>query len=183
MGTITANLMITANGVAEAPETWQFAYSSPETAGVILEQLARSSGLVLGRRTFEEFVAYWPHASPEENPMAASINGLPKYLVSSSLDSVDWHPSQVIGGDVADRLGELRDESEGELSVIGSPTLVGSLLDENLLDRLSLLVYPIVVDTGRRLFDRIARRTELDLVHADVLPNGVLHLEYQPAGR
>ena len=85
MGTITANTMITVNGVAEAPETWQFAHFSPEMAGVMLEQLSRSSGLVLGRRTYEDFVGYWLHVSAAENPMAAPINELPKYVVSNTL--------------------------------------------------------------------------------------------------
>jgi dihydrofolate reductase len=180
---ITANLMLTANGVTEAPETWQFPYFSPELGGVMLEQLGRSSGLVLGRRTFEEFAAHWPSVSPADNPMAASINGLPKYVASSTLAHVDWHPTEVLGDNVAGRLAELGEASEGDLSIIGSPTLVASLLDEGVVDRLSLLVFPIVVERGRRLFDGATRRTELELVHADTLPNDVLHLEYAVAGR
>jgi dihydrofolate reductase len=181
MGTITANTMITVNGVAEAPETWQFEYFSPEMAGVILDQLSRSSGLVLGRRTYEEFVGYWPHVSAAENPMAPAINELPKYVVSNTLSATDWTPSKVVAGDVTAQLRELRDDADGELSIIGSPTLVRSLLGERLIDRLSLMVFPVVVESGRSLFDGATTRAGLELLHADTLPNGVLHLAYQPA--
>lgn len=181
MGTITANTMVTVNGVAEAPETWQFAYFSPEMAGVMLEQLSRSSGLVLGRRTYEDFAGYWPHVSAAENPMAAPINELPKYVVSNTLRTTEWMPSQVVAGDVTAQLRGLRDEADGDLSIIGSPTLVRSLLDERLIDRLSLMVFPLVVESGRGLFDGVTTRAGLDLVHADTLPNGVLHLAYEPA--
>src|SRR5687768_11440583 len=137
MGTITANTMVTINGVAEAPESWQFPYSSPEMAGVILDQLSRSAGLLLGRRTYEEFVSYWPQVSPADNPMAPAMNSLPKYVVSSTPRSTDWTPSQLVTGDVTAQLQDLRDSIDGELSIIGSPTLVRSLLDEGLVDRLS----------------------------------------------
>lgn len=183
MGSITANLMITANGVTEAPHTWQFAYFSPEMADVMLEQLTRSSGLVLGRGTFEEFAGHWPHVPADGNPMAAAINGMSKYVVSTTLGSVTWGPTEIINNNVPHRLRKLRESSEGDLSIIGSPTLVGSLLDHDVIDRVSLLVCPIVVDSGHRLFDRVSGRTELDLVHSDTLPNGVLHVEYEPADR
>ena len=81
------------------------------------------------------------------------------------------------------QLRGLRDEADGDLSIIGSPTLVRSLLDERLIDRLSLMVFPLVVESGRGLFDGVTTRAGLDLVHADTLPNGVLHLAHEPAAR
>jgi dihydrofolate reductase len=85
-----------------------------------------------------------------------------------------------VAGDVTAQLQDLRDSVDGELSIIGSPTLVRSLLDEGLVDRISLMVFPIVVETGRPLFDATTIRTGLELIHADTLPNGVLHVAYQP---
>jgi dihydrofolate reductase len=112
--------------------------------------------------------------------MAPALNGLPKYVVSNTLDGTDWPPSKVVAGDINAQLCELRDDADGELSILGSLTLVRSLLDEGLIDRLSLMVFPLVVESGGGLFDRATGRTALELIQADTLPNGVLHLAYRP---
>lgn len=180
MGTITANVMMTLNGIAGRPEGWQFAYGSPEMQGLIEQQLSSSTALLLGRRTYEEFALYWPTTMAEGNPMRPAMNGLKKYVVSTTLEHAEWNNSEIVAGDIASRLRSLRAEPEDALSIVGSPTLVRSLLEAGLIDRLSLMVFPIVVEAGQRLFEGPASRTGLELTRCHPLPRGVLHLDYSP---
>ncbi|MEV1128647.1 dihydrofolate reductase family protein [Agromyces sp. NPDC049794] len=179
MGTITANVMMTLNGVAGQPERWQFEYSSPEMHGLMGRQLASSTALLLGRRTYEDFVRYWPTPGAAGNPMSPVMNGLRKYVVSTTLRSAQWNNAEVVAGNVADRLRPLRAEPAGALNIIGSPTLVRSLLAAGLIDRVSLMVFPVVA-TGQPLFEGPASETGLELTHCQELPHGVLHLDYCP---
>jgi dihydrofolate reductase len=183
VGAITANTMMTLNGVAGRPEAWQFTYASPPMMRVIAESLQSSAGLLLGRRTYEEFAHYWPHIGPEENPMAPAMNGLPKFVVASTLAETSWENATLLpGAELASAIADLKVEVTGVLNIIGSPTLVRSLLDLGLLDRLDLMVYPLVAEEGIRLFDGATTRTGLSLVACSELPNGVLHLTYEPTG-
>jgi dihydrofolate reductase len=183
MGDIVANTMMTLNGVAGRPEAWQFNYVSGPMMGVVAESLGSSAGLLLGRRTYEEFVRYWPDADPSENPLAPLMNGLSKYVVSSTLTSVEWHNTHLVSGsDGLVELKRLKDSTAGTLSIIGSPTLVRSLTEAGMIDRMSLMVYPLVVDEGIRLFDGATQRRYLELIGCTELPNGVLHLTYVPVG-
>ena len=182
MGSIAANTMMTLNGVAGQPEAWQFDYASPPMMDTIAESLKASAGLLLGRRTYEEFVQYWPHMGPEDNPMAPAMNGLPKFVVSSTLAEPSWENSTLVpGAGLANTIADLKVDVAGVLNVIGSPTLVRSLLDLGLLDRLDLMVYPLVAEEGIRLFEGARTRTGLSLVACSELPNGVLHLTYEPS--
>jgi dihydrofolate reductase len=182
MGHIVANTMVTLNGVAGRPESWQFNYVSGPMMQVVAESLGSSEGLLLGRRTYEEFARYWPQADPAQNPLAPVINSMPKYVVSSTLTNADWDTTHIVPGD--DGLVELKRLTAtiaGTLSIIGSPTLVRSLAEAGMVNRLSLMVYPLVVDDGIRLFDGASQRSYLELVGCAELPNGVLHLSYVPA--
>lgn len=182
VGAIAANTMMTLNGVAGRPEAWQFDYASPPMMRVIAESLQASAGLLLGRRTYEEFVQYWPHVSPEDNPMAPAMNGLPKFVVSSTLAETSWENSTLVpGAGLANAITDLKADVTGVLNIIGSPTLVRSLLDLGLLDRLDLMVYPLVAKEGIRLFDGATTRTGLSLIACSELPLGVLHLTFEPA--
>lgn len=181
MGAITANTMMTLNGVAGRPEAWQFNYASPPMMRVIAESLQSSAGLLLGRRTYEEFAQYWPHIGAEDNPMAPAMNGLPKFVVASTLAETSWENATLLpGAELANAIADLKVDITGVLNIIGSPTLVRSLLDLGLLDRLDLMVYPLVAEEGIRLFDGATTRTGLSLVACSELPNGVLHLTYEP---
>ena len=181
MGWVVANAMVTLNGVAGRPENWQFDYVSPAMMGVIAESLQTSAGLLLGRKTYEEFVQYWPHIGPEDNPMASAMNSLPKFVVSSTLAETSWENSTLVtGAGLANTIADLKVDVLGVLNIIGSPTLVRSLLDLGLLDRLDLMVYPLVAEEGIRLFEGATTRTGLSLIACSELPNGVLHLTYAP---
>ena len=179
MGTINANTMMTLNGVAGRPENWQGDYVSPHMMGVIAGALQASSGLVLGRRTYDEFVQYWPHVDPAENPMAPLMNGLPKFVVTTTMRAAEWSNTTVVSDTAA--LASVKESTEGVLSIIGSPTLVRSLLEAGMVDELSLMVFPTVVNDGIPLFAGAETRTKLELRHCSELPLGVLHLTYVTA--
>jgi dihydrofolate reductase len=150
---------------------------------VVAESLGASAGLLLGRRTHDEFVQYWPNADPEQNPLAPVMNGMPKYVVSSTLTSTDWQNTHIVSGaDGLVGLKALKDSTAGTLSIIGSPTLVRSLVEAGMVDRISLMVYPVVVDEGIKLFGGATQRSHLALRGCTELPHGVLHLTYVPAG-
>jgi dihydrofolate reductase len=183
MGDIVANTMVTLNGVAGRPETWQFDYVSDSMMQVVAESLGSSAGLLLGRRTYEEFAHYWPGADPNENPLAPVMNSMAKFVVSSTLTAADWINTHIVSGsDGLVELKELKAATHGTLSIIGSPTLVRSLTEAGMVDQLSLMVYPLVVDEGIRLFEGASQRSALELTECAELPNGVLHLTYVPAG-
>lgn len=183
-GSIAANVMVTLNGVAGRPESWQFAYASPEMMAVIGRSLGESKALLLGRRTYEEFVGYWPHVSAAENPMSPAMNELTKYVVTSTKAVPSWANTELVYGQgQLEQVCSLRDQLGGEMSIIGSPNLVRSLLEARMLDRLSLMVFPLIVESGDQLFEGIGSRNELELVSSVQLPKGVLHLEYRPMAR
>jgi dihydrofolate reductase len=135
--------------------------------------------MLLGRRTYEEFAAFWPNQG-DDVPLAPEINGVRKLVASTTLDSVDWQNSELIDGDVAEDLRRRRDEPGTDISITGSPTLVRSLLAAGVLDELRLLVHPIVVGHGKRLFGD-GPTVPLRLESARSLETGVQYLVYVPA--
>jgi dihydrofolate reductase len=134
---------------------------------------------VLGRATYEEFVAYWPQ-QPEDNPFARRTNDIRKYVVSTTLDRADWNNTTVIDGDLLEAIRELKRQPGADLQVAGSATLVRSLLREGLLDELRIQLSPVVVGSGRRLFQDGPGPMGLSLVESRTLPRGVLALVYRP---
>ncbi len=180
MRKIVAGLFVSLDGVVEAPEKWTFPYFNDEVGQEIGAQMATSDTLLLGRRTYQEFASYWPNRAADHDPMADYINNVPKIVVSTTLKTVEWQPSMLLRGDVAQQLGRLKKEPGKNISITGSATLVRSLLRDGLIDELRLLVYPIVVGTGRRLFGDQRDRVPLKLVEARTFSTGVLSLTYTP---
>lgn len=181
MRKITAGEFVSLDGVMEAPHEWHFPYWSDEMGEAIAAQMAESDAMLLGRVTYEEFAAFWPGQSAAENPAAAHMNGTPKYVVSTTLENVDaWQNSTLISGDILDGIAELKAQPGKNIGVTGSATLVQSLLDAGLLDELRLMVHPIVVGHGKRLFRQEARQSGLKLVDSKTFSTGVLLLTYQP---
>ncbi len=181
MRKIVAGLFISLDGVIEAPHTWHFPYWSDEMGAVVGGQMAGSDALLLGRVTYEEFAAYWPSASREENPIAGFMNDTPKYVVSTTLETVEWQNSTLVSGDFVTEITRLKEQPGKNINIIGSATLVQSLLQNDLLDELWLLVHPVVVGRGKRLFKDGADLKGLELFESKTLPNGVLSLAYRPA--
>jgi dihydrofolate reductase len=181
MSKVVASLFVSLDGVIEAPETWHFPYFNDEMGTVIGEAMSSTDAFLLGRRTYEEWARYWPSQSSDENPMAAAINGLPKYVASRTLDEVTWQNSMLLGADVPEAIEKLKEQPGRDISISGSATLVRSLLGEGLLDELRLMIHPVVVGRGRRLFENGSASAPLELVDSETFSTGVLNLTYRPA--
>ena len=177
MGSINAGLFIALDGVIEAPQTWQGDYFNDEMGAAVGGMMAGNDAMLLGRQTYDEFAAYWPSADPAD-PITAQMNGTPKYVVSTTLEKADWENSTVVSGDVKAEL--LRLKQDKQLGVTGSATLVRWLLQEGLIDELHLLVHPVMVGTGKRLFEP-GGKVQLRLIDSTAFSTGVLHLVYGPA--
>jgi dihydrofolate reductase len=181
MRKIVAGLFITLDGVVGEPERWQPRYFDDEMGEAIESAAAQSDALLLGRRTYEEFAAFWPSQNGDV-PLADYMNDTPKYVVSTTLDALAWHNSRLVIGDLATELSELKQQRGKNIQVTGSPTLVRSLLRDGLLDELALMVHPIVVGGGNRLFADGTYGTALRLVDFRTFGSGVLTLTYAATG-
>jgi dihydrofolate reductase len=175
---ISAGLLMSLDGVIEAPDQWQMPYYSDEVGETIIAQLAKSSALLLGRKTYQEFVGYWPNADSSDR-MAGALNGIPKLVASNTLDTVEWQNSSLISGNVMEEIARIKQLPGNDISMSGSGTLIKSLLLAGLLDELQLLVQPIVVGHGSHLFENGGDHQPLTLVDSKTLPKGVIHLTYQ----
>ena len=177
MGFIKSGLFISLDGVVEKPETWHFPYFDDQMGAVVGRLMGESDATLLGRRTYDEFAAYWPGADPAD-PMTGAMNGARKYVVSTTLTDPAWQNTTVVTGDVEVALTELKKDTR--LGTTGSATLVRRLLERGLIDELHLLVHPIVVGHGRKLFADGAT-VPLRLVDSTTFGSGVVHLVYAGA--
>jgi len=180
MRKIVAGLFISLDGVTESPQDWNGPFFNDEMGQAVGDAMASSDTLLLGRRTFEEFAAFWPTAD-QSDPFADFINNTPKVVVSNTLSEVDWQPTTVIRGDVVSQIRDLKEQSGKNIGMTGSPTLIRSLVKEGLLDELSLMVHPLVLGSGKRLFDDMAGQVPLTLVNSQTFKTGVVNLTYGPA--
>lgn len=179
MRKIVAGLFISLDGVVEAPEQWQTPYFNEEMWQAIGAQMAASDTVLLGRRTYEEFANFWP-AQPSDDPNRNYFDNTPKLVASTTLETVEWQNSTLIKGDLAEELTKLKQRPGKNISITGSGTLVGSLLRDGLLDELNLLVCPVFVGRGRRLFEDEGGRVPMKLVRATPFSTGVVSLTYAP---
>jgi len=183
MRKIVAGLFISLDGVFEAPDQWHFPYFNDEMGEVVGGQMAESDCMLLGRVTYEEFAAYWPGQTSdgEAGELADFMNDTPKYVVSSTLTQADWKNTTLIDGNNAvEELNKLKEQPGKDISITGSGTLVRTLLRAGVLDELRLLVHPIVVGHGKRLFDD-GETVPLALADSKTLSTGVLALTYTRA--
>ncbi len=180
MRKVTAGLFSSIDGVVEAPNEWQPAFDE-EMGAVLSRMLEEQDAVLLGRVTFTEWAGYWPASTDE--PFASYINSTRKYVASTTLDSVgQWPNSTLIRGPVADFLTELRQQDGGTIGTAGSPSLVWSLIQQGLLDELTLMISPVVAGGGRkRLFPGDAALTRFELAHAQPTGSGALIATYRPA--
>ncbi len=180
MRRIVSNFFITLDGVVEAPNEWNMPYFDQQMGAVVQQGMSTSTALRIGRRNYDEWAAYWPEQDSAD-PIAATMNGIEKVLITSHPDDVpEWQNTTVLSGDVAARVRELKASGEGDIGMSGSATTTRWLLSEGLLDELVLLVHPLAVGRGARLFEDGDAAT-LSLVSSEALPSGVLHLRYAPA--
>ena len=150
MGKLTVTSFITLDNVVEDPHLWSGDFQSEDTGELNDAVLREADGLLLGRDTYEGFAAAWPSRSGD--PFSDKFNSMPKYVVSTTLETADWNNSTILSEDPFARIRELKDEQN--LLVWGSPSLVRGLLDEGLVDELVLLYSPIVLGKGKQLFRR-----------------------------
>jgi dihydrofolate reductase len=155
MRKVVASELMSLDGVVESPEKWHFPYFNDEMAEAITAAMAASDANLLGRVTNEEFAAFWPSQSSEDDQETTDyMNNTPKFVVSKSLEEpLEWNNSALIKGEVAEEISKLKQQAGKDISISGSPTLVRSLLEEDLLDELRLMLHPIVVGSGKRLFE------------------------------
>ncbi|MBO3746829.1 dihydrofolate reductase family protein [Streptosporangiaceae bacterium NEAU-GS5] len=183
MRKLRAVYFISLDGVVESPDKWHFPYFSDEMGEVIGSVMTDADAVLMGRSNFLDWQGYWPGVTPEQDPFAAFVNNVKKYVVSSTLDSVTWNNTEILrGGDgLADEITRIKEQPGKGIYIQGSPTLVRALLREGLVDELVLLQHPIVVGSGQRLFDDFGKQVPLKLAESKAFPTGVLALTYVPA--
>jgi dihydrofolate reductase len=180
MRKIVAGLFMSVDGVVEAPETWTSAYFIPEIGEIVGSLIAAGDTLLLGRKTYETF-AHSFAADTSDNPMAAQMNAVRKVVVSTTLERADWENTTMVSGDAESAVRSLKEEDGANINMSGSATLAVSLLRSGLLDHLDLLVFPVAVGHGRRLFHDDGETIDLRLLSSRSLDNGVMHLVYGPS--
>ena len=177
MRKVSAYLLMSLDGVVEAPESFVRDDLYEDIIDSLRETIAEQDTILLGRTMFEEWSEYWP--TSEQEPFASFINEHPKYVVSSTLRSVDaWPNSSLIGSDPAAPIAALKRQDGNTIGVHGSITLVNSLLAAGLLDELRLTVFPALAGRGRRLFENGESVQQLSSRYSRTTPNGVQYLVY-----
>ena len=174
--TVTACLFISLDGFVQAPETWHFPYADEQLLSVVQQQFEDADTLLLGRRTYEIFAGSWP-AQGTRTPLAKRLNTMPRAVLTTTLPSTDaWPGTRLLRGGLDELATQLGGKSiGGPVVVVGSVSLVRGLLARGLLDRLELLVHPLVLGDGERLFHGVGRR-DLSLLSGRCLDSGVVHL-------
>ncbi|WP_309649596.1 dihydrofolate reductase family protein [Nocardioides sp.] len=183
MASIISNFFISLDGVVESPDQWHFDYWSDEMGGVMGRGMATCTGFLMGRTLYEEWSAYWAD-NTDDDGFGPFIKAIPKYVVSTTLTEATWENTTLVTGspeEIEAQLRAIRADTDGDIGISGSATLVRSLLAMGLVDTLALLMHPVVVGSGQRLFEDTAK-TPLTLLSSTTIANGVLHLEYAPAG-
>jgi dihydrofolate reductase len=180
MRKIKSNFFISLDGVVESPDKWHFPYFDDDMGAAVGAGFATTDALLMGRVLYEEWAAYWPEHADE--PFGDVMNSMKKYVVSSSLQSAEWENSELVNGDVAKKLTDLKATDGGDIAMSGSATTVRWLLREGLLDELNLLLHPIAVGSGlARLFPPDEPTVALELRSSETFKSGVLNLTYAPA--
>jgi dihydrofolate reductase len=181
MGDILVHEFITVDGVVESP-SWTMEYGfDPKMGETIARVMGSAGGLLLGRKTYEMFAPAWSGRTAEEDPGAPFMNESPKHVVTSTLDTVDWNNSSILGPYDAQAIRGLKERTDAGLYVSGSVQLVRAMLADGLVDELHLFVYPLALGSGLKLFAEGEPTIKFSLGASEVYANGVVHLDYRPA--
>jgi dihydrofolate reductase len=192
MTKLVVNTFVSLDGVMQAPGGpeedptggfeqggWSVNFWDDQMMASMDEFMGKPFDLVLGRKTYEIFAAYWPHS---EESGAAELNRATKYVASRTLDKLDWEPSQLLEGDVPEAVARLKEEDGPELQVHGSSNLIQTLVRHGLVDEFRVWIFPVVLGRGKRLFGEEAPPGALKLVDSQVSSTGVVMATYEPAG-
>ncbi|HEX2133310.1 MAG TPA: dihydrofolate reductase family protein [Actinophytocola sp.] len=197
MSTIVISTFLTVDGVMQAPGGpdedraggfahggWQAPHFDHAAGEIVDSWYATADGMLLGRRTYEIFAGFWPHV-PDDSPeasMAKRLNAMPKHVASRTLSTLDWQNSQLLGDDVPAAVAALREQPGGELHVVGSGDLAQTLIRHDLVDEYRLMVFPVVLGSGTRLFGDGTVPGGLTLVDSRTTPAGAVASVYRRAG-
>jgi dihydrofolate reductase len=188
MGRIVVTEFVSLDGVMEAPggedfkyPGWSFEFDRGDEGNRFkMDEVLESEALLLGRKTYEGFAAAWPS---REGDFADKFNNMPKYVVSSTLKDPEWNNTTVLdgGGDVVGAVAKLKQEVDGDIYVHGSCQLAQTLIEHDLVDELHLMVFPVVLGTGKRLFGETSDKKPMSLIDSKTVGEGVAILVYQPS--
>jgi len=162
---------------------WALGVGADETMTFITETYQRADAFLFGRRTYDIFAPYWGAMDPGSHPIADALNTTPKYLASTTITDPQWADTTVLSGDLAAAIGELKANPGGELQVHGSGALIRWLLDRDLVDEIQLIIVPVVLGQGTRLFPDAGPDIALDLIDSRADAKGVTIQVYRPTGR
>ena len=180
MRKVVVSEFVSLDGVMEAPDQWHNPYWNDEMGKYKSDELAAADALLLGRTTYEVFAAAWPSMTDEGG--GAEMNGYPKHVVSTTLEEpLEWNNSTLIKGDVAEGVARLKQQDGKAILVYGSAELANALMEHDLVDEYRLMVFPVVVGKGKRLFGDGLDTAALKLVDTKVFGSGVVVLTYRPA--
>jgi len=192
---LTIQTFLTLDGVMQAPggpeeDTdggfvhggWSFPYGDEDSGKAIVGWFEQADAFLLGRRTYEIFAGFWPQVTDEDDPVASRLNALPKYVASTTLESVSWDGAQLLGPDVVGEIKKLKAQPGGELQVHGSGGLAQTLIEEDLIDEYRLFLSPVHLGSGKRLFADGLRPAALELTGVRTTRAGAVIATYEPAG-
>ena len=181
MRRVIVSEFVSLDGVMEEPG-WTFRFSSDDRDRYKFDELAAADALLLGRVTYEGFAAAWPGMEEQTGEYGAWMNGYPKHVVSTTLqEPLEWRNSHLIGGNVAEEVSSLKEQDGKDILVFGSGDLVNTLLEHDLIDEYRLMVFPVVVGKGKRLFGDGIDTKNLQLVDTKTFRSGAVVLTYKPA--
>jgi len=192
---LTLHTFLTLDGVLQAPGGpdedrdggfehggWSFPYGDEDFGVAVTGWFAHADAFLLGRKTYEIFAGHWPKVTDADDPIASKLNALPKYVASATLTSVDWQNSALISGDVAAEVARLKQQPGDELQVHGSGDLAHTLIEHDLIDEYRLLIFPVHLGSGKKLFTDGAKAAALRLLSSSTTSTGVVIASYEPAG-
>ena len=196
MSRLVVSAFVSLDGVMQAPGGpdedreggfehggWSVPYFDEDMGAIMVEQFAGMESLLLGRRTYEIFAAHWPNVIDENDPVATKLNDMPKYVASRSLGDVKWNNSHLLEGDVAEAVSELKKQSGGEINVQGSSNLIATLQQHDLVAEYRLLIEPVVLGTGKRLFAEGTAPAAMRLASVRPIGSGAMYCTYERVGK
>jgi dihydrofolate reductase len=192
---LTLHTFLTLDGVMQAPGGpeedadgqfehggWSFPYGDQDFGVAMTGWFENASAFLLGRRTYDIFSSHWPKVTDPADPVASKLNALPKYVASTTLRSADWSGTSILGGDVPAEVARLKEQPGGELQVHGSAGLAQTLIEHDLIDEYRLLIFPVHLGSGKKLFRDGARPAALRLLSSATTSTGVVIASYVPDG-